>query len=181
MIVEQISERSVVLVLSANRGGIDYILYSKGIESKYFTAIGDADVLGASDHKPVMADLAVSAYTFPTTKPTSATTTTTTVPYYTTERTTYGSVVINKTTTGNGEETTTQAGETTTAAPDAETTAGEEETSTTANNKDPSANKKPASSSEDSALPWWVWAIIGAIGLVIVGSIVAIILLLSKK
>lgn len=43
-----------------NRGGIDYILYSAGVTAKYFTVVNDADVTGASDHKPIFADVAVS-------------------------------------------------------------------------------------------------------------------------
>ncbi len=43
-----------------NRGGIDYILYSAGVTAKYFTVVGDADVQGASDHKPIFADVQVS-------------------------------------------------------------------------------------------------------------------------
>ena len=43
-----------------NRGGIDYILYSAGVTARYFTAVNDTDVAGASDHKPVFADVQVS-------------------------------------------------------------------------------------------------------------------------
>ena len=63
-----------------NRGGIDYVLYSKGVTGKYFTVINDADLAGASDHQPIMADLALdNGFDFPTTKPIPTTTTTTTV------------------------------------------------------------------------------------------------------
>ncbi len=60
-----------------NRGGIDYVLYSAGVQSKYFTVVSDNDVAGASDHKPVFADLKVEKYAFPTTKTTESTTSTT--------------------------------------------------------------------------------------------------------
>ena len=56
-----------------NRGGIDYVLYSAGVQSKYFTVVSDNDVAGASDHKPVFADLKVEKYAFPTSKATEAT------------------------------------------------------------------------------------------------------------
>ncbi len=81
---------------AGNRGGIDYILYSAGIESKFFTVVGDNDVAGASDHNPVFADLQVKKYTFPTTKETTATTTvtTTTTTTETTTTTTQGSAVV---------------------------------------------------------------------------------------
>ena len=78
-----------------NRGGIDYILYSMGVESKYFTPIHDEDVAGASDHVPVMADLNVQQYRFPTTTTATEVTTTTT---------TYKPIVVNKhTTTAEGD------------------------------------------------------------------------------
>lgn len=68
---------------SNNRGGIDYILYSAGVDAKYFTVVKDADLSGASDHDPIFADLALQdGFAFPTTTPT--TTTTTTRPTWTT-------------------------------------------------------------------------------------------------
>lgn len=68
---------------SNNRGGIDYILYSAGVDAKYFTVVNDADLNGASDHQPIFADLALQdGFAFPTTAPT--TTTTTTRPTWTT-------------------------------------------------------------------------------------------------
>ena len=103
-----------------NRGGIDYILYSQGITSKYFTVIEDADVAGASDHQPIIADLAVANYTF-----TSATTTTTT--------TTYKTVVITK------EKPTT----TTTVQEQGITTRVTEDTATTTSTTEPSATNAP--------------------------------------
>ena len=42
-----------------NRNGVHYILFSDGVESKFFTTVADADVHGASDYNPVMADLTV--------------------------------------------------------------------------------------------------------------------------
>lgn len=60
-----------------NRGGIDYILYSQGVSCKYFTVVSDSDLGGASDHKPIFADLALQDhFNFPTTRPTTTTTTT---------------------------------------------------------------------------------------------------------
>ena len=62
---------------SNNRGGIDYILYSEGIDAKYFTVVNDADLSGASDHQPIFADLALQdGFSFPTTTTTTTTTTT---------------------------------------------------------------------------------------------------------
>ncbi len=82
-----------------NRGGIDYVLYSAGVQSKYFTVVSDSDVSGASDHKPVFADLKVEQYAFPTTKATEATTTTTTTTAdYTVTTGTASAVVMTKTT-----------------------------------------------------------------------------------
>ena len=64
---------------SNNRGGIDYILYSDGVTPKYFTVVNDSDLSGASDHKPIFADMALdNGFSFPTTTTTKATTTTTT-------------------------------------------------------------------------------------------------------
>ena len=64
---------------SNNRGGIDYILYSDGVTPKYFTVVNDSDLSGASDHKPIFADVALdNGFSFPTTTTTKATTTTTT-------------------------------------------------------------------------------------------------------
>ncbi len=106
-----------------NRGGIDYILYSQGVTSKYFTVIEDADVAGASDHQPVIADLAVANYTF--------TTTTTTA---TAAGTTYKTVVITKekptTTTGWENEKVTRPAEDTTTTTTTTTSAVDTESST---------------------------------------------------
>ena len=44
---------------SGNRGGIDYILYSEGVECKYFTVVNDADLNGASDHQPIFGDFSL--------------------------------------------------------------------------------------------------------------------------
>lgn len=50
---------------------IDYILYSAGVSGKYFTVVKDADLSGASDHKPIFADLQLKdGYSFPTTSAT---------------------------------------------------------------------------------------------------------------
>ena len=44
---------------AANREGIDYILYSDGVNVKHFTVVEDADLQGASDHNPIFADMAL--------------------------------------------------------------------------------------------------------------------------
>lgn len=49
---------------TSNRGGIDYVLYSEGVEGKYFTVINDADVRGASDHQPVFLDANLTNFRF---------------------------------------------------------------------------------------------------------------------
>lgn len=88
--IQNVVQKAGMTASAENRGGIDYILYSAGVVSNYFTVVGDADVLGASDHKPVFADVQVQKYTFPTTEKTTTTTTVTT----TTTTTTQGSAVI---------------------------------------------------------------------------------------
>lgn len=164
-----------------NRGGIDYILYSQGVESKYFTVIGDADVLGASDHKPVMADLAVSDQTFPTTRSTAATTTGTSLPYYTTTPTTYGSVFNkNTTTTTDTEDVTTtpsaENGSTAATNTPTSTAEGQDEDTTTPSTKKDASDEKESEAVAKKSLPDWFWIVIGAIGLVIVASVVVIVL-----
>ena len=68
---------------SNNRGGIDYILYSAGVDAKCFAVVKDADLSGASDHEPIFADLTLQdGFSFPTTTPT--TTASTTRPTWTT-------------------------------------------------------------------------------------------------
>ena len=75
---------------SNNRGGIDYILYSQGVSPKYFTVINDADLSGASDHQPIMADLTLQdGFSFPTTNTSVVTTTTTKAPTTTTTTTVF--------------------------------------------------------------------------------------------
>ena len=100
-----------------NRGGIDYILYSDGVTPKYFTLVSDADLSGASDHKPIFADLALdNGFSFPTTTTTKATTTTTTQSTTTTTKATTTTTLPSafkptKTTVAGG--TTTKAPQTT--------------------------------------------------------------------
>ena len=75
---------------SNNRGGIDYILYSQGVQAKYFTVINDSDLNGASDHQPIMADLTLqNGFSFPTTNTSVVTTTTTQAPTTTTTTTVF--------------------------------------------------------------------------------------------
>lgn len=108
-----IREKTGMVSHSNNRGGIDYILYSAGVDAKYFTVVNDADLNGASDHQPIFADLALQdGFSFPTTTPT--TTTTTTRPTWTTTApitapplvkptdapTTEGTTAVDATTTG---------------------------------------------------------------------------------
>lgn len=150
-----------------NRGGIDYILFSKGVESKYFTVISDGDVAGASDHSPIIADLAVSGNPFPTTKATTTTTTASKPAYITTSSTTRGSVVINKqestTTTGWEDVTVTVPdGETTSA--EAETTTAGEDTAPTENKaeqKEETAEKKKDTAASKTQPPVWLLALAG--------------------
>ena len=130
--IQNVVSKAGMTASSGNRGGIDYILYSAGIQSKYFTVVSDADVLPASDHKPVFADFKLEKYTFPTTKATKATTTTTT----TTEAPTQGSaVVITKPTQNTGSATTTTGKTATTGtkneAPTSSVTSGTEQDATT--------------------------------------------------
>jgi len=159
-----------------NRGGIDYILYSQGIESKFFTSISDADVAGASDHKPVMADLAVSDHTFPTTKSTATTTTSSTVPYYTTTPTTRKPVVVDKNTTAD-EGTTTTGWEdmTVTQSEDGTTTAVEEgATATTgdaAADKEDTSEEKVEASPVKKTPPVWALALAGFGGTAVIGGL----------
>ena len=96
---------------SNNRGGIDYILYSQGVSPKYFTVINDADLSGASDHQPIMADLTLqNGFSFPTTTIPTATTTTAT----TTTTTTTRSSAFKPTTATTAKPIATQATTTTT-------------------------------------------------------------------
>lgn len=71
--IQNVVSKAGMTASAGNRGGIDYVLYSAGVQSKYFVVVSDSDVAGASDHKPVFADLKVDQYTFPTTKATEAT------------------------------------------------------------------------------------------------------------
>ena len=101
--IQNVVQKAGMTSDTRNRGGIDYILYSAGIESKYFTVVSDSDVLPASDHKPVFADVQVQKYAFPTTK---ATTTTTTKATTTTTTTRATAAVITKATTTTAGQTT---------------------------------------------------------------------------
>ena len=101
--IQNVVQKAGMTSDTRNRGGIDYILYSAGIESKYFTVVGDSDVLGASDHKPVFADMQVQKYAFPTTKETTTTTTTQTTTTTTTRAT--AAVITKPTTTTAGQTT----------------------------------------------------------------------------
>lgn len=160
-----------------NRGGIDYILFSKGVESKYFTAISDGDVAGASDHAPIIADLAVSGNPFPTTKAATTTTTVSKPAYITTSSTTRGSVVVNKnesTTTTGWEDVTVPVvdGDTTTA--EAETTTAAEDTSATKNNaeeKEDTTEQKKETAGAKAQPPVWLLALAGFGGTLVVGGL----------
>lgn len=74
--ITKIRETTGMISHPNNRGGIDYVLYSQGVSAKYFTVVRDSDLSGASDHKPIFADLALQDhFSFPTTKPTTTTAT----------------------------------------------------------------------------------------------------------
>ena len=173
----------------ANRGGIDYILFSKGVESKFFTTISDADVAGASDHSPVMADLAVAGEPFPTTRATSATTTSSSRPYHTTSSTTYGSVVVNKnttTTTGWEDVTASAPTEDTTTAPteDGTTAAASDETTTAAPEKgeeDASADSVKEQPPALTTLPVWLLVVLGFGGTALLAGLVFVVIMLATR
>ena len=161
-----------------NRGGIDYILFSKGVESKYFTVISDNDVLGASDHAPIIADLAVSGNPFPTTKATTTTTTVSKPAYITTSSTTRGSVVINKqestTTTDETDATATVPdGDTTTAEAETTTAVGEETTPTEnkAEQKEDATEEKKDTAASKTQPPIWLLALAGFGGTLVVAGL----------
>ncbi len=59
--ISKIREMTGMTSHSNNRGGIDYILYTPDVTAKYFTVVNDADLSGASDHKPIFADLSIPA------------------------------------------------------------------------------------------------------------------------
>lgn len=97
-----VREQAGMLSHPNNRGGIDYVLFSEGVTGKYFTVVSDSDVLAASDHKPIFADLALdNGFSFPTTTiPTTTTTTeaptTTTTAAPTTTRSTAGKPIATQ-------------------------------------------------------------------------------------
>lgn len=191
--IQKVVEKAAMTASKDNRGGIDYILFSKGIESKFFTPISDADVAGASDHAPVIADLAVSNYTFPTTKSTAPTTTTTTLPYYTTVPTTYGSAVIHKqeatTTTGREDvpvttpNASTTADNTTTEAVVDATTASKDDTSAEKTEQSASTDKEKeeTSASATTPLPIWLLVLIGFGGTALLGGLAFLVVMLATR
>lgn len=128
--IQNVARKAGLTASANNRGGIDYVLYSAGVQSKYFTVVGDADVLPASDHKPIFADMLVEKYTFPTTQKTQATTTTTTQPESYDPQ---GPAVVNKPTKGQAETTPQSQGDKTTKTT-APTTGGNVPNNTTSTN-----------------------------------------------
>ena len=181
-----------------NRSGIDYVLFSAGVVGKSFTIVKDNDVLGASDHAPVFADLLLQDYHFKTTKATGNTTTSTT-----TSAPQQGpGVVITKNTT----KSTAPKGTTASTAKQTESTAaptdGAGETDPTDSTAAPTGNETaqdqqptdpdgavgiiggadgPTAIGITSSLPaGLLWGIIGG-NVLIAGAIVATILLMNKK
>ena len=189
--IQAVVSKAGMTASANNRGGIDYILYSAGIESKYFTTISDADVSGASDHAPVIADLAVSNYAFPTTKATTTTTTQYTPPYITTASTTRQNIVVNKNTTTEsvGADTTTVGGSdvTTTMAPDTDATtdAAQDAHTTTAQKADNDTSGKDTMAETPpsilTTLPVWVLAVGGFVATALLGGLVLLIVMLATK
>ena len=184
-----------------NRGGIDYILYSQGVQAKYFTVINDSDLSGASDHQPIMADLALQdGFSFPTTTTTTQATTTTTTTVTTTTTTTTAAPAPDTTTAATEAPTTaptavdattttttttgTWVTTTTTAAPtdpveDAPTTSTEVMTTTTgtsAETEDQPTVSDPVEKSNDTLI---IVAIAAAV--VAIGAGVTLFLVLRKK
>lgn len=180
-----------------NRSGIDYILFSAGVVGKSFTIVKDNDVLGASDHAPVFADLLLQDYHFKTTKATENTTaSTTSAPQQ------GPGVVITKNTT----KSTAPKGTTASTAKQTESTAaptdGAGETAPTDSTAAPTGNETaqdqqptdpdgavgiiggadgPTAMGITSSLPaGLLWGIIGG-NVLIAGAIVATILLMNKK
>ena len=184
-----------------NRAGIDYVLYSAGVQSKYFTTVSDDDVKGASDHAPVFADLLVQKYKFPTSKATQATDADRPSPEPTVADPADGQgqgVVINKKTTATPDATTPTAKKTEqTAAPTdgAEETAPSDSATPTSDETVPSqqptdsdgtvgiiggADGPTAIGITSTLTPWMLWAVIGG-NVLIAGAIVATILIMNRK
>ena len=98
--IANIREATGMMSHPNNRGGIDYILFSDGVSTKYFTLVNDADLSGASDHQPIMADLTLqNGFSFPTTTTTTEATTTTTTTTTTATTTTITTAVTTPDTT----------------------------------------------------------------------------------
>ena len=188
--IQAVVSKAGMTASAGNRGGIDYILFSQGIESKYFTSVSDADVAGASDHAPVFADLAVSKYMFPTTKPTTTTTTEYKPPYITTTATTGSPIVVNKNTTTDTADTTTTAeqSDVTTTAADGGTTTAVQDTpaTTTAQQADGDVSGKDTVTETPpkmtlSTLPIWVLAVGGFVATALVGGLAFLIVMLATR
>ena len=188
--IQAVVSKAGMTASADNRGGIDYILFSQGIESKYFTSIGDADVAGASDHAPVIADLAVSKHTFPTTKPTTTTTTEYTPPYITTSATSRAPIVVNKNTTTDTADTTTTAadrsdmtataaaGDTTTAVQDTPATTTAQKADGDVSGKDTVTETPPTGL---AAWPVWLLAAGGFVATALLGGLVFLVVMLATR
>lgn len=172
-----------------NRGGIDYVLYSAGVQSKYFTTVEDNDVKGASDHMPVFADLLVQKYKFPTTKDKTTAKTTTSanqagVGVQITKKTTAPTAAKSTAPTDKGTQPTAaptdEVGET---APEPSSTrpAAGEDGQTTAVGIIGGADGPTAISLTEQLSPLWWGVIIGGGALLVTGVVVTTVLLLKKK
>ena len=195
--IQNIVSKAGMTSSANNRSGIDYVLFSAGVVGKSFTIVKDNDVLGASDHAPVFADLLLQDYQFKTTKATGNTTaSTTSAPQQ------GPGVVITKNTT----KSTAAKGTTASTAKRTESTAaptdGAGETDPTDSTAAPTGNETaqdqqptdpdgavgiiggadgPTAMGITSSLPaGLLWGIIGG-NVLIAGAIVAIILLMNKK
>ena len=175
---------------SRNRGGIDYILYSAGIQAKQFVVVSDNDLAGASDHDPVFADLLVQKYKFPTTNNKTTTTATTTA------ATAGDGLLVTKgttSTTAKATKNSTVAQNKTTTSTDAVEETAPEQSTTAAPESDPTQEDSDGAvgiigGADGSAatgitlqLTAGMWAAIIGIVVVLAGAVVTTILILNKK
>ena len=197
--IQNIVSKAGMISSANNRGGIDYILFSAGVAGKSFTVLKDNDVLGASDHAPVFADLLLQDYQFKTTKTTGKTTESTTTsaprqgPGMVVTKNTTKPTAAKGTTASTAKQTeasavpTDEAGETV-PTESTDTPAGNE----TAQNQQSGdsdgavgiiggADGPTAISLTSELSPLWWGVIIGAGTLLVTGVVVTTILLLKKK
>ena len=158
-------EAQMTVANDGGRDSIDYILMSQGVSCSYYTTLSDADVAPSSDHLPVMADLSVDKYQFPTTTSTTAATTTTTV---------YDPIVIQKNTTTAVEDDSAQPTE---GSDVEETTTTKAETNE--EKKDTSAEKKEPPA--PTTLPVWALVLMGFGGTALLGGLAFVIVMLATR